>query len=416
MKLKKRVLFVLILSLVLSLFPAAALAGNIELYGIEKVLLQTYPGSAGNDLPIVGQDISTFTAQTTTPGVVVTGWSLVDDNGVQCTGKVQERMYTMSVNISSVVVNSVFTSGTKAYINNEPADITVSSDGMSATASRYIMHRLIAPTVWKDPGDESHNAGETFSYVASASPYYDTVEWYVLSPYNESTRVEEIGNVFPDVTASVHDHGASGSTMNLNRVPGAMNEWMVYCIFKGAGGQAKSKNAMINVLNAEPAVVMIEPSPTPVPTPTITAAPVITIVETPEPTMDIWVVEEDWSDEWTYDNTSHWHASRIPGVTDVNSKGEHTLIWTETKPATKKEDGERQGVCSVCGYTETQPVVYVKPQRTSINLPSSVKWIIGIVVGILVLAALVLFIQYRKDRARRRRRARMSGRNRTGRH
>lgn len=411
MKMRRILLAALIISMVASLCPVYAAA--LDTYSIDKVLVQTYPGSGGNDLPYVSQEYSAFYAQTSTSGVVVTGWSLVDGSGNQCSGKVQNTGYTLSVNVTSQVVNCFFTSDTKAYINNEAANISVSSDGLSATVSRVIQPRLVAPTIWKNPGDESHESGNTFSFVASASPYYDSVQWYVKSPYNSDYKVEDISTVFPGVNATVHDHGSGGSTCNLNNVPVDMDGWMVYCKFIGVGGQTNTSNAFINVTNA--AAVLSTPEPSPAVQIVETPAPSIYIVETPEPTQDIWVVEEAWSDVWTYDRENHWHASIIPQVTDVSDKAPHDMVWTETRAATKKEDGEEQGVCSVCGYTETRSVLYVKPERTSIELPTGLKWVVGVVGGIIVLAAAVVFIQYMKDKARRKRRAKMAGR-REGRH
>ena len=82
------------------------------------------------------------------------------------------------------------------------------------------------------------------------------------------------------------------------------------------------------------------------------------------------------------------------------------MVWTETRAATKDEDGEELGVCSVCGYEETRSVLYVKPQRTSLELPSSLKWIAGGVAGILLLAAITVFIMYLNENSKRKRRAR----------
>ena len=137
----------------------------------------------------------------------------------------------------------------------------------------------------------------------------------------------------------------------------------------------------------------------------------ITIVETPKPQANVWIVEEDWSEEWSYDSTSHWHASKIPQVTEVSEKAEHTLTWTETRAATRQEDGEKTGVCSVCGYTETQPVVYVRPTRTALNLPSPIKWLIGIVIALVILALDIFIIHKITVTARKKRRERMAGRN-----
>ena len=407
MKLRKFIIF-LIVCLLLSAFPAGAIA--MESFDIGKVLIETYPGSGGNDLPYVSQDYSAFYCKTSTSGVVVSGWSLVDGNGTQCSGKVENKQYTLSVNVTSQVVNSTFSANTAAYINNVPATISVSGDGLSATVSRVISPKLVGATIWKDPGDEKHDAGNVFSFTASASPYYNSVQWYLRSPYNESYKAEDVGTLFPNVTCTVHDRGSGGTTCNFNNVPAEMDGWMVYCAFIGEAGQTLTKNAFITVTNA--AALLAAPSPSP--EAAATPEPTIYIVETPEPTNNIWIVEEDWSEDWSYDTQYHWHASKIPQNNKVNEKAAHDMTWTETKAATKKEAGEETGVCSVCGYTETKSVEYVKPQRTGLKLPSAVKWVGGILGGIIVVGGGILGIQYLKDKAKRKRRAKMSGR--TGSH
>lgn len=415
MKLYRIIVAVLFICLLAGMLPVFGSADDIPLYYIDKVLIQTYPGSGGNDLPYVSQQYSAFYAQTTTSGVSVTGWSLTDSSGNACSGKVENKDYTLSVNVSSGVVNSLFSSETKAYINNEAANISVLSDGMSASITRSIRPKLVGATVWKDPGDESHESGNTFSYVASASPYYDSIQWYVRSPYNESYKVEEIGKVFPGVTANVIDHGANGTTCNLIAVPPQMDKWTVYCAFVGVAGQTNTKDAYINVTDAAVKLQTPEPTPQIIQTPAPTVFAVDPPTPAPAPTPEVYIVTEDWSDEWSYDKDSHWHESRIPQVTDINEQAPHDMVWTETRAATKKADGEEQGKCSVCGYTETRSVIYTKPERTSLALPSAVKWIIGAVGGIIVLAAIVVFIEYLKVKARKKRRARMSGRNNGGR-
>lgn len=407
MKSAKKVLSLLLCLLICAAaFPAFATAEDYV--GIDKVLIQTYPGQGGNDLPYVSGDISAFYASTTTTGVSVTGWSLVDDGGNQCTGRVEEKYYTMSITLTSQAVNYVFTRDTRGYINNESAELSyLSNDGLTATFSRRIMPRLIAPTIWHNPTDETHNAGERFSFAASASPYYDSFQWYLRSPYNEKYEVEACGDIFTGTSANVIDNGSAGTTCNLNNVSENFDGWMVYCVFKGVGGETPTQNATIHIKNKP------EPTSAPTPAPAATPEPTIEIVATPEPTSAITIIEHDYSEDWSYDETSHWHADKIPMSESVSDKGPHDMIWTETSPATKKASGEEKGVCSVCGYEESRSIEYVKPVRTA-RVPKAVKWIVGIVGGIVVLGAAVVGIQYIKDKRRRERRAKMVGRH--GRH
>lgn len=400
--------FILLMAMVLCLTFISAEAFAIDYVGIDKVLIQTYPGQGGNDLPYVDGDISAFYAATSTAGVAVSGWSLVDDSGVQCVGKVEQKNYTMNITVSSQAMNYVFTENTKGYINNEPANISISADKMSATFSRYIYPRLIGPTIWHNPTDEKHDAGECFSFAASASPYYRTFQWYLKSPYNETYEAEKAGEIFDGTSAAVFNNGDRGVSLNLYNVSQNFNGWFVYCVFKGVGGETPTSMAQIIIKNAA--------TPTPEPT--------IEIVTTPEPTPEsttepqsteelnpgITIVEHDFASEWSYDDDFHWHEDLVPTSDEVSEKGPHDMVWTEVRSATKKEQGEEKGVCSVCGLEQTRSVEYVKAKKTS-GLPNVLKWIVGIVGGIVVLAVLVLFIQYIKDKKRRARRARMAGRH-----
>lgn len=402
--------------MLLSALSAAGFADDIPIYSIDSVLIQTYPGSGGNDLPYVSQQYSDFYVQTSTSGVYVSGWSLTDSSGAACTGKIEYKEYTLRVDLASQAVNSIFTADTQAFINNEPAWITVSPDGFSASVSRTVLPKLVGATVWKHPGPESHEAGRTFSFTASASPYYESVQWYLRSPQNESRKVEDVGSLFAGCSAQIADHGAGGTTCNLINVPPQMDGWSVYCAFIGIAGQTNTSDAKITVTDA--AVLLATPAPTPEPVPTPAPTPQA-VEETPEPTPaptpGIVIVTEAWSSEWSFDRDSHWHESKIPEVTDVNEKAPHTMIWTETRTATKKLDGEEKGVCEVCGYTETRNTVFMRAEHPSLDLPSSLFWIAALAGGVVLLALIVVMAEYFRAKARKKRRAKMSGRYKGGR-
>ena len=407
MKLRKLLPALLTVCVFLSLC-SSAIADDFETYSIDRILIQTFPGNGGNDLPYVYQDISAFYAQTTSPGVSVTGWSLIDGNGTSCTGKVENKSYTLNVSVASQVSNSLFSQNTQAYINNEPASVSISGDGLSATVSRSIQPRLVAATIWKDPGDEEHEAGHTFSYNSSASPYYTSVQWYVRSPQNQSYKVEEIGDVFGGVTYQISDHGANGSTCNLIAVPPQMDGWTVYCSFVGAAGATNSKDAKISVIGAKATPTPAPtPTPTPIPTPQPTPKPTPVAV-TPVPTPEVIAVTEEWSEEWSGDAANHWHASRNPGVTDVKDLAPHEMVWTQTKEATKKEDGEETGVCSICGYSETRPILYSETENSLLDIPALAEWGIVALGAILLIAGIIVFMEYLAVKSRNKRRARMA--------
>ena len=427
---KKKLLVLLVfVCFLLSAAPAFATgAGSVV---IDRVQCQSFPGNAGADLPFVGQEYSAFSCSTITPGITVTGWSLVDDSGTPCSGTVQNRNYTLSITVASQAMNYYFTSDTRASINGEQATLSPSADGLSATLSRYISPRLVAPTIWHNPADESHDSGETFSFTASASPLYDSFQWYLRSPAGQVFNAEDVSDSFPGVTATVTDLGKSnGCRCNFHNVNGNLNNWMVYCVFKSAAGEVSTDKALIKVQNADAIVMVGQPSPTPAvqETPSLENGG-IWIVETPAPEPvpapaaspaqssswdeelpeGIYIIDEDWDAAWTYDEDYHWHKSLIPENNDVSDKGTHDMSWSVTTPATKKADGVETGVCSECGYTATRSIAYVRTAAGA-GAPDMLKWIIGVLSGIIILSAIIIIGQYIKDKRRRKRRARMSGR------
>ncbi|MCQ2795959.1 MAG: hypothetical protein MJ213_01430 [Bacilli bacterium] len=64
-----------------------------------------------------------------------------------------------------------------------------------------------------------------------------------------------------------------------------------------------------------------------------------------------------FSDEWSSDDTYHWHAATCEHTDVVKDKAEHT--WGDpvvTKAATCTEAGEQTYTCTVCEHTKTEPI------------------------------------------------------------
>ncbi len=67
--------------------------------------------------------------------------------------------------------------------------------------------------------------------------------------------------------------------------------------------------------------------------------------------------KHDYSQEWSHDETSHWHACQTEGHTDTSDAAEHTFgEWTEKTPAGVHTDKVESRSCTVCGY-ETERTV-----------------------------------------------------------
>ena len=421
--LRKAAVLLLAIVVIAGVCPMSASAQTVT---YDKVLLETYTSSqaTANTLPVVGQNVSDIVVKTSTTGVTVLGWELVGAGT-----KVENHDYILNVYIAMGVTNGVFDPySTTAYINNVKSTITVNADRISATVSRQITPDVQAPVVWHHPSDETHNAGECFSFTATASQVYTSYQWKIRANSGETYNVEDIQSMFPGTYAVVSNLD-QGTRCNIYNVPEGFNNWTVYCVFSGAGGDVSTNSATIHVKNASP-----DPTPTIVDAPStqssssdVNVPAGITIVD--EPTSDINIVDEpsdsqtaddtetttneninivEWEDAWTYDDTGHWHKSIDAYSDEVSETEPHVLTWTTTIEATKKADGEEEGTCSVCGYTTKRNVAYEKPETR--GLSTGAKVAIGVVGGIAVLGGGTVGVQYIIDSNKRKRRAKMSGR------
>ena len=392
---KKIAVCLLIISLFLTVLPTA----GAELV-VDRVLCQTLPGNGSVDLPSVGQDYSAFSCRASIDGIHVESWALVDGSGVPCTGMIENKPYTLYINVATNDPNYVFTLDSRAFVNNEASSLTIADDWHYATITRQIKPHYLAPTVWHNPTDEAHNRGDLFAFLASAQPGYTSFEWYLRSPDNREIRAENITEIYPEVRVSIEDLGkGTGVRCNFNKVPAGLDGWAVYCIFRLYEQKAVTKDAYIRVLDAASATPTPaptpEPTPTPAPTPMPTPSP--TPAPTPEPTPEpeeelpegIYITPEDWDLNWSYDEDYHWHESLNPDSNETSDRGTHDLEWTEVTPATKQKEGTEEGVCAVCGYKTTRPVAYVSPTGAS---PDIVMYAIYGVGGALALAIPIILI------------------------
>ena len=407
--------FVMITSLGLAEIPEALAEWGVVYYN--KIQIHTYPSKTlnANDVPYVDQNVSDFDVRMISDGLAITGWSLTDAYGNTEWNKVKNMTYILTVNVTPIAFNGIFDYSTTAIINGVASNVSLSPDCRTATVSRMITPKAMCPVVWHSPTDETHFTGEVFSFVATASPYFSSYQWYLKSPNNEQILAENAGNVFPGVVATIAPT-ESGTRCNLNNVPDGMDGWQVWCVFEGAGGAAATNKATIHVKNVTPPTpeptIQIVPTPVPVPAtpePTPTPEPEIVIVETPEPKIEI----VQWETKWTNDEDSHWHKSVDKYSDEIDGKEDHSFDWTVTVEPTRRKPGVKTGVCSVCGYTKEEPAEYVKPEKNpSDDGGLSTGGKIGIGAGILaVLAGGGLFAGYKAEQAKRRRRAKARKKN-----
>ncbi len=62
-----------------------------------------------------------------------------------------------------------------------------------------------------------------------------------------------------------------------------------------------------------------------------------------------------FAEDWTSDETHHWHAVTCEHSTELGEKSEHTFSgWQVIKEASCTEEGEKKAICTVCGYEKTE--------------------------------------------------------------
>ena len=70
-----------------------------------------------------------------------------------------------------------------------------------------------------------------------------------------------------------------------------------------------------------------------------------------------------FSDVWTTDETSHWHAATCEHTDQVSDKAPHTYgEWIITQQPTTEQEGLREHKCTVCGYTQQETLPPVDPE------------------------------------------------------
>lgn len=76
----------------------------------------------------------------------------------------------------------------------------------------------------------------------------------------------------------------------------------------------------------------------------------------------------EFSEEWSKDESSHWHACIDEKCEETADKADHT--WDNgkiTTKATQEQDGVRTFTCTVCQHTKTEAVEFTGLSRTEWN-------------------------------------------------
>ena len=339
-----------------------------------------------SNVPVAMDGVYSITAATSTEGCYLTSYGWYDESGSPADGTFGTGTYRVEITVAAAE-GYYFADGVAVYLNNSQADYIMNGDG-SLTLFRDYAAQLWAPSIFKQPTTEKVEVGELASFVAMAT-YTDTYEWTATSPDGKTTcKCEDLPDLFPGVSIG----GDGKEKMNIRNVPAEMDGWTVKCTFSGPGGSAVSNAASIKVKLPE------TPKPTATPKPSASPKPTEAPAATAKPDTEDDHVHE-FSEAWSKDGDKHWHECACG---EKSQEAPHSMEWTVVTEATKKADGTEQGVCSVCGYTETRSLAYEKDEDGEIGFMRYV--FIGIIVLIVVIVIGLVISGIAESRRRKRRR------------
>lgn len=339
-----------------------------------------------SNVPVAMDGVYSITAATSTEGCYLTSYGWYDSSGNPADGVFEAGTYRVEITVNAAD-GYYFADGVAVYLNNSSVDY-VMNDSSSLTLYRNYDAQLWAPSIYKHPTTENVKEGELASFVAMAT-YTDTYEWTATSPDGKTTcKCDDLPDLFPGVSIG----GDGKEKMNIRNVPAEMDGWTVKCTFSGPGGSAVSNAASIKVKVAE------TPKPTATPKPSATPKPTETPAATAKPDAEDEHIHE-FAESWSKDADKHWHECACGEKTQ---EAPHSMEWTVVTEATRKAEGTEQGVCSVCGYTETRSLAYEKDEDGEISFMRYV--FIGIIVLIVVIVVGLVISGIAESRRRKRRR------------
>ncbi len=314
------------------------------------------------------------------------------------------------------------------------------------------------PSVTKDPTGETVTEGGTAIFVARAWDAVD-IQWLITdSGGGESMDVLEAAARNPGLRV----FGQGSESLTLSGIPASMNGWQIFCRFIGkTGASVDSAKAAITVRQSGVScpVILQEPEGTDLftgetTTLTVNAVPpdgavihyqwyvsdrydlasvraiegatensyeppftlgtlyycvgvrsALNWEESSVAYSDLAAVScqegvrihtHDFTGPWQTDSVFHWHECSCGERQDLAA---HAFTWTETRKATLRREGMREGVCTVCGYESVESL----PAVDSTGLIRILLVILVILVAGAMGAGLVRVLR----RNRRRRRAPM---------
>jgi len=395
---KKLTVFLLTLCMLFGMFSVCAYAtdiGNIPAKDPQSTVSPTssvLPSSDPNDKsitkvliqmntskPVVFGKVSTCAVTVSTEGCTVTNVAWFDPDGTPVAGDTFEKHGNYKLELTVTALGGyAFTNSTAVYINNARAACSIGVDVIKVTAT--IQSVYWAPVINVQPDTRKHTLteGDCLTLMAAAS-YYDKTTWKVIASDKKIYTLEKAAEKFPGLTVI----GADTATLQLNNIPLTMSGCRIYCTFSNDAASTDTQGVPL-VVNKDPNKV--EPTPTPTPEPSVTpdASPAPAegdgqATESPasDPADDP-AHTHSFLDSWTTDAESHWHECACGAISGLEA---HSFTWTTVKGATKNEEGEEAGECSVCGYITNRAI----EKKTSSG--SKLGFILPLILVIIVVAA-----------------------------
>jgi len=378
---KRRIISLLcVLVMLISLLPLSASADN----AIEKVLCTL------STIPVAMNDSRDIYAATSTANCYIEDyhWRRTSDGYMiyQLFGR-----ENVEVSITLRAYDGwYFSDSVAVYLNNSSAFFSLGEGGKTLTLTREYTPELWAPAVIKQPGNETVEEGEFASFVASAT-VTETYKWFLYDPNEDkSYPADQVSSLFEGVSMQETQQGKC----NFYNVTAAMDGWQVYCVFSGPGGEVKSQKASIKVkYETPPPTETPEPTPEPAPVPEATAAPEAAAAPEESSAPDH---AHTFTAQWQQSEALHWRECECGAKTD---EGVHTMVWEESRKATKREPGLKTGTCETCAFVSEKEVEYD-------NSNSILRYIILGLGGLVLLTIVILVIDSIAASRRRRRRRR----------
>lgn len=75
-----------------------------------------------------------------------------------------------------------------------------------------------------------------------------------------------------------------------------------------------------------------------------------------------------FSDSWSKDETSHWHAATCEHTDLIKDKADHTYgPWKVTLEPTTETEGVQERSCTVCGHTQKESIAKLPPEEKPVD-------------------------------------------------